>query len=380
MLNCWEFMKCGREPGGARIDDQGVCSAATEIRCDGVNSGKNAGRICWLVSGTLCGGEVQGVFAQKVCSCMECDFYQLVRKEEALDFRQGSEILPQICDPLEIAHSYEQLHNTHKKLKETQVQLLQAQTKLIRTEKMASLGRLVAGIAHEINTPIGAIYSMNQTLTLSFEQLREELLTTLPADEATYKKIDKYYMLIENAIRVIGSGSERVTGIVSRMRSFSRLDEAELKSADINTGIDDTLNLIGHELTESIVVVRDYEDIGEIDCYPARFNQVAMNLIINAIQSLSGKGTITLRTRHDGNWVAFQVIDTGSGITNEDISKVFDPGFTTKGVRVGTGLGLPICYTIVKEHHGNIDIESEVGVGTTVTIKLPTNLADRLKN
>ena len=144
------------------------------------------------------------------------------------------------------------------------------------------------------------------------------------------------------------------------------------------TGLDDTLGLIGHELGDRVVVVRDYGDIGEIDCYPALLNQVAPNLLINAIQALEGEGTIALRTRRQDDWVILRVIDNGCGIPSEDLSKVFDPGFTTAGVRIGTGLGLPICYAIVEEHHGSIDIQSEVGVGTTVAVNLPADLATRL--
>jgi PAS domain S-box-containing protein len=123
MLNCWEFMECGREPGGSNVDEKGVCLAATESRCNSVNNGTNGGRICWIVSGTLCGGTVQGIFAQKLHSCMECSFYQLVREEEGSEFQIGSEILPQICDSFEIARTYEQLLDAHKKLKEDESRL-----------------------------------------------------------------------------------------------------------------------------------------------------------------------------------------------------------------------------------------------------------------
>ena len=159
-----------------------------------------------------------------------------------------------------------------------------------------------------------------------------------------------------------------------RLRSFARLDQAELKKADIHEGLEDTLALVHHELKHHIEVKRDYGALPPISCYPGKLNQVFLNLLNNARQAIRGKGEIGIRTfvRNDREHIA--VSDTGSGISPEHLRKIFDPGFTTKGVGVGTGLGLSICYQIVQDHRGEILVESEPGKGTTFTVVLPMDL------
>jgi signal transduction histidine kinase len=165
-----------------------------------------------------------------------------------------------------------------------------------------------------------------------------------------------------------------VTEIVRRLRSFARLDQAELKRADIHEGLEDTLALIHHELKHTIVVKREYGNIPPISCYPGRLNQVFLNLLNNARQAIRGKGEIGIRTFVREERVHIVVSDTGSGISPENLRKIFDPGFTTKGVGVGTGLGLSICYQIVRDHRGEIRVESEPGKGATFTVILPMDL------
>ena len=182
--------------------------------------------------------------------------------------------------------------------------------------------------------------------------------------------------VILDANRVIATGTERVTGIVRSLRRFARLDEAELKEVDIHEAIDNTLPLVHHDLKNRIEVVKEYGDIPPIVCYPSRLNQVFLNLLVNASHAIEGKGEIRIRTVLQEERVRVSIQDSGVGIPQENLDKVFDPGFTTKGVGVGTGLGLSICYQIVQDHRGKIQVKSEVGKGTTFTVILPTDLSE----
>jgi PAS domain S-box-containing protein len=259
------------------------------------------------------------------------------------------------------------LENANQHLRETQGQLVQS-------EKMASLGMLVAGIAHEINTPVGAIHSMHDTLKRAVEKLKTFMQTQSQDDFENNREISGPFKTIEDANRVINSGCERVTNIVRRLRSFARLDEAELKTANIHEGLEDTLTLIHHEIKRSITVHKEYGDIPPIPCYPGRLNQIYLNILINARQAIPDKGEIRIRTYEEGEKIHIAISDTGIGIPQDKISRIFDPGFTTKGVGVGTGLGLSIVYRIIQEHKGEIKVQSKVGEGSTFTIILPKNL------
>lgn len=272
-----------------------------------------------------------------------------------------------------IAHDFTEQRNFIDELERAHHELRDAQSQLVQSEKMASLGMLVAGIAHEINTPIGAVNSMHDTLLRSVEKLRDEVTRCVP-DEAQEQRLSRLFTVIADANRVMRSGIERVTGIVRRLRSFARLDEAELKDADINEGIEDTLTLVHHEIKHEIEVVKDFGDLRPVPCFPGRLNQVFLNLIVNARQAIEGKGTITIRTRREEGRVRIEISDTGHGIPADRLDRVFDPGYTTKGVGVGTGLGLSICYRIIQDHRGTISVASEVGKGTTFTIVIPDNL------
>lgn len=262
------------------------------------------------------------------------------------------------------------LKNAYTELKETQMQL-------IRSEKMASLGMLVAGIAHEINTPIGAVNSMHDTLVRAVAKLRNDCLAISEECQGV-ESLKKYLDTIDEANKIIQSGTERVTTIVRRLRSFARLDEAELKTVDIHEGIEDTLTLIHHEIKQHIIVERRYGDVPPLSCYPGRLNQVYLNLLNNARQAITESGTITVTTGVVNGMAQISIADTGAGIKPEHLERVFDPGFTTKGVGVGTGLGLSICYGIIEDHRGTITVESETGKGTTFTIRLPLDLDKRL--
>jgi signal transduction histidine kinase len=249
--------------------------------------------------------------------------------------------------------------------------LQRSQAMLATADKMASLGMLVAGIAHEINTPVGAVLSSHDTLTRAFVRLKE-LLGTL--DAPTRAQVEQLLQVIDDCNDVMRNGSQRVAGIVRRLRRFARLDEAELQLTDLEEGLDDTLALVQHELKQRIRLTRDYAGVPPIHCYAGRMNQVFLNLIVNALQAMEGPGELTIRTWLAGGSVHVSVQDTGPGIAPEHLPRLFDPGFTTKGVGVGTGLGLAICYQIVQDHRGRIDVSSERGHGARFEVVIPTDL------
>jgi signal transduction histidine kinase len=235
----------------------------------------------------------------------------------------------------------------------------------IQSEKMAALGLLVAGVAHEINTPMGAIHSNNDIMERVVPRIRKALGPPVDTEEAV-RLLDILQGVCQN--NEIATG--RIVRIVRSLKNFARLDEAERKKADIHEGIESTLTLLQHQLKKRIHIEKHFAELPEIECYPNELNQVFMNLLVNAAQAIPDRGTITIRTSRNDQNVKVEISDSGIGIPPEHLSKIFDPGFTTKGVGVGTGLGLAICYKIVQEHHGTIEVESS-NQGTTFTITLP---------
>jgi len=310
--------------------------------------------------------------------------FRLIHKDGSIRWfiENGSVIHDEDGKALEIigiAHDITKLRKAMDDIEEANQHLKETQFQLVQSEKMASLGTLVAGIAHEINTPIGAVSSMHDTLFRTLEKLKEMLETKFSREDEDAAKFATFLEVIDDSNKVIKPGTERVINIVKRLRSFARLDEAELKKAVIHEGLEDTLTLIHHELKHNITVHREYGDIPAISCFPGQLNQVFLNILINAKQAINGKGEITITTFTKNNKVHVSIKDTGNGISNEDLKKVFDPGFTTKGVGVGTGLGLSICYQIIQDHKGEIKLESEIGKGTTFTVILPPDLDKLLK-
>ena len=250
--------------------------------------------------------------------------------------------------------------------------LRNSQAQLVQQEKMAALGKLVAGIAHEMNTPIGTITSNADTLSRSLARLSSTLQSgEVPESVRALRPLKQVQTVLEDIARINQLACERIINIVSSLRNFARLDEADLKTADLHEGLESTLTLVHHELKNRIEVEKDYGDIPAIRCHPNQINQVFMNLLVNASQAVDGKGKISIRTFREGDIVNVQFSDSGVGIPPEDLPRIFDPGFTTKGVGVGTGLGLSICFKIAQDHGGRIDVESEVGRGSTFTVRLP---------
>ncbi len=265
----------------------------------------------------------------------------------------------------------EELEKTNRHLRETQA-------KLVQSEKMAALGNLVAGIAHEINSPVGAIHSMHDTLARAVEKLRSLLRQACSEEFARNKKMHAALRAIDNSNRVIEIASDRVSNIVKRLKSFARLDEAELDFVDLHEGIEDTLMLVNHLTEKRISVKKNYASLPMIACFPRRLNQVFLNLIVNACQAIKEAGEVRITTAFKSDKVYVEFEDDGVGIPPGMIAKIFDPGFTTKGVGVGVGLGLSICYRIIQDHKGEILVSSETDKGTKFTVVLPTNLDEIL--
>lgn len=280
-----------------------------------------------------------------------------------------------------------QLETSNKELKETQ-------TQLVSVEKMASLGQLTAGIAHEINNPINFVISNIKPLRRDVEELLQvlakygeitndtDLKEKLKEIDALKQTLDTDYVIeeINLLLKGIDEGAFRTSEIVKGLQSFSRLDESDLKRVNIHEGIDATLILLNNNVVrEKIQIIKDYDKaLPQIECYPGKLNQVFMNIINNAIQALAaqknkqiGEGKIIIQTRTEGNNVVISIKDNGIGIPEKIKSNIFEPFFTTKDVGSGTGLGLSIVFGIIQSHKGNIKVESEEGKGAEFIITLP---------
>lgn len=233
--------------------------------------------------------------------------------------------------------------------------VIQAETQLqlVNSEKMASIGQLVAGVAHEINTPIASIKSNNE--------IAQQLISKLP---------DGSKELLQEINSIDREAIARINGIVVSLRKFVRLDEAELQEADINKELDLTLDLLWHETKNRITVVKNYGELPPVKCYPNILNQVFMNILVNAIHAIKGEGIITIGTSFAHKNLVVKIKDTGCGI--KEPQKIFDLGYTTKGVGVGTGFGLAISQKIIEKHRGKIDVKTKINEGSEFTITIPS--------
>lgn len=275
------------------------------------------------------------------------------------------------------------LETQNAELKRRREQLEQLQAQIIQNEKMASLGQLAAGIAHEINNPIGFVHANLEML----DQYIQDLVRLIRSyDNGAENEIDTRSGVIKSEIGYPAilddidsmvtdcrEGAERIKGIVQNLRTFSRLDEAEFKETDIHEGIDATVRLLSRYFSlGNIELIRDYGDLPRIGGYAGQINQVWMNLLVNAAQSIgSGRGTITVKTSADDENIYVEVRDTGCGIAVQNLSRIFDPFFTTKPVGEGTGLGLSISFGIVERHGGSIVADSRLNSGTSFNVRLP---------
>lgn len=245
-----------------------------------------------------------------------------------------------------------------------------AETQLVHAEKMAALGKLVAGVAHEMNNPVGAIYANMDNMKRYLDDLKGAFQAADPSEEQA-SDVARIFSVLDRLSESCSHGAERIKRIVQDLRTFSRLDEAELKEADLHDSINSTLALLEHVMEDRITVHRNFGDLPRILCYPGQLNQVFMNLLVNATAAIADQGDINITTSLVKNAAHIVIEDTGSGIAESDLPHIFDPFFTTKEVDEGTGLGLSISHGIIEKHHGYIDVQSEIGKGTAFTIVLP---------
>lgn len=290
---------------------------------------------------------------QKMIGVLVLLSYQKRELNEELEILDA--ISSQLGNAIIRAELYRKNAQNVKELKQALDELKATQLQLINTEKMASLGQLVAGIAHEINTPIASI------------KANHDILSKLTAKIEN----DEIKDLFEQVNNIDKEAIDRISKIVASLKKFVRLDEAELQDADINNEIDLTLEIIRHETKNKVEIEKHYGEIPPIKCYPNMLNQVFTNILINACQSIENKGKITISTELNGKNLEIKIRDNGKGIPKENIKDIFTAGFTTKGVGVGTGLGLAISRKIIDKHNGKISVISEVGVGSEFIITLP---------
>jgi signal transduction histidine kinase len=251
----------------------------------------------------------------------------------------------------------------------------QREAERIQTAKMESLRRLVAGTAHELNNPIGVIASSTDVSLKAIDRITDVLDKDLPK-EHILKTTDllTIFELLEDANRSCKMAADKVANIVVNLRRFVRLDEGEWQVADIHEGLDSVIALIQPEMENRIDIQKDYGQIPQIYCSPSGLNQVFMYLLKNASEAIEDQGEILVKTSTAEDTLKIQIRDTGVGIPHANLNKIFDPGFTTKGVKVGVGLGLSISYHIIREHNGSIDVTSQLGKGSTFTISLPVQV------
>jgi signal transduction histidine kinase len=305
------------------------------------------------------------------------DFKQRVEflGEFSTAFNSMVESLAQARDEL-VTKNY-QIATGYQKLKAAQAQLLQQ-------EKMASVGQLAAGMAHEINNPIGFVMSNLGTFRTYGDQLKKYVQAanavaakSPEADQAVLaelqRKLDVAYIfedlptLLDETI----AGAKRVRDIVQNLKEFSQVDETELQQIDINRGLENTITTATSTFNAKMKITRDFGDLPLVECRPRQLNQLFFNLLSNAAQAIADQGEIRVRTRREGETVIIAISDTGCGIPKDIIGRIFEPFFTTRPVGKGAGLGLSMSYDIVRKHGGKIEVESTVGAGSTFTVRLP---------
>lgn len=287
----------------------------------------------------------------------------------------------------------DRLITKNQSLAQSFTQLQASQSQLVQSEKMAALGQMVAGVAHEINTPLGYVQNNVEMAHAAYDQLAvlneeyEQLMTMLQSPEvdemamqAQFAKIQ--YLRAEFAQAVPREdmqglfsdtlyGLGQIAEIVSNLKNFSRLDQAVVSNVDINQCVESTLVIANNLIKHKVEVIRDLGVLPKVSCAPSQINQVLLNLVTNAVHAIEGRGRIMISTLSDGQYVHIIIKDSGKGISEQNLGKIFDPFFTTKPVGEGTGLGLSITFKIIRDHQGYIRVKSQVGKGTAFCVSLP---------
>jgi two-component system NtrC family sensor kinase len=304
--------------------------------------------------------------------------------EEAAVSGTGGTVVT-IHDSTEMKKAAEELNRKNIRLNEALAALKHSQAKVLHQEKMASIGQLAAGVAHEINNPIGFIGSNLSTLgkylsrIVGFLAIQSECIAAGAPPEQVESvrqqqaslKIDYIVKDLEDLVRESMEGAERVQTIVADLKRFSRVDESEYRQADLNECLRSTINIAWSEIKNKATLKKELGEIPPTRCYPQQMSQVFMNLLVNAAQAIERQGVISVRSWEENGYVCFSFADTGRGIPETNLTRIFEPFFTTKEVGKGTGLGLSIACDIVKKHNGEITVRSEPGKGTVFTVRIP---------
>ena len=287
-----------------------------------------------------------------------------IAEERLEELNKANDALAQLNESLE-----EKVRQRTAELSTTLQQLTETQNQLILQEKMASLGHLVAGLAHEINNPLGVVNSAGDVSRRCIEKI--ESTAVVQGDP----QIEKPFKLLKDNMGAMLTAGERMATLVKSLKTFAHLDEAEFQRVDLHDGLDSTLTLIQSDLQDRIDIVKEYGEIPLVFCSPGQVNQVFMSLLLNAAQAIEGNGTIRIGTFEEDHRVHVQISDTGKGIAPEKLEKIFDFGFSADSSRVKMGSGLSTSYNIIQQHQGDIKAESTVGEGSSFTVVLPVGEA-----
>jgi signal transduction histidine kinase len=306
------------------------------------------------------------VVANQAASAIQNARLYQAEEQRSKELAEAHERLKQLNETLE-----ERVRQRTRELEHANRELMEAQARLVQSGTLASLGKMVAGVAQEINTPVSAIHSSGDSARRAIAILRGALAQQAASTETGSRSVSRALEVMEDTHRLIQQGTERVVRVIRSLKTFSRLDMADLADVDLHEGLESAIALLWSAIPEKIAIVKNYGDLPSVRCYAAQINQVFLNVLTNAAQAIDQEGTITIRTAREDNHAVVEISDTGEGIAPGHIQKIFDPGFTTRGVGVGLGLGLSIAYRILENHHGSIQVHSEAGKGSTFTIRLP---------
>lgn len=266
--------------------------------------------------------------------------------------------------------------NLERKVEKRTRHLEETRAQLIQSEKMATLGHLVAGVAHEMNTPAGAVYSTHDTLSVAAEKLKQALEKNHGINLDETKDVSKVLNAIDGVSDVIKDSGERINGVVKRLKFFAQLDEADLQRVDFNECIENTIEMFQFHLKPGISIRKELAELPKVTCYPAKVNQVCFQLLQNANMAIKDSGEIVIHTGIQNGELSLSVSDNGRGVPHEELEKIFDPGYTGWNLKVGAGLGLAICYQVAQDHNGKMDVDSEPGKGSKFIFSFPVdNLA-----
>lgn len=345
----------------------------------------NTSAMCWPLK--VDEGSIGGISVNRAVGAT----VSMNRNGESLPFTESElEMGSALLSMVSLALSNIQLHIEQRQrlheMRQLNLQLEDAQNSLMQADKMASIGQLAAGVAHEINNPIGYVYSNLGTLekyvkdTFAmlelYEQAEEGITDTAVRTrlKAAREKLDIAFLKedLNDLMNESKDGITRVKQIVQNLKDFSHVDIVdEWHLTDLHKGLDSTLNIVSNEIRYKAEVVKEYGDLPEVECLSSQINQVFINLLVNAAHAIEERGTITIRSGRQDEEVWLEIADSGKGIDPVHLKKIFDPFFTTKPVGKGTGLGLSLSYGILQKHHGRIEVSSEVGKGTTFRVWLP---------